>query len=392
MMLSLTLDNSQSSNIDFKAIDQMNFYLKKKDKNLCVGFREGHKYIVLNSKSESIDSIKKVFAIINIDGWYPKVSNERDVNGNIKLKLVREQDKDLFNKNGKELIKSFLSLIINRVPETDVLIEIETINPKTSTIEHHNVLYSFCDNPYFPNYLFGDEDGKRQTFPTETIYSIKLIHQTQFAVTDSHPELNKNYQYIEQGLRSAANDIRIGGISFEITPSRDVQNRNFLLFFEMLRMHSHTIHNFFVIQANYRNLKKLPEYNRYILDPMDAESTVRSARLHILRNKKEFASITDLDLSGLGLTHLPPDIGLFVGLRNLNLNGNHIQELPESIGNLKNLTSLSLSGNQVSILPQSLEQCRELQFVDLMRNPLTSTPTFLPKNCIIHIEQNMEVD
>ena len=68
---------------------------------------------------------------------------------------------------------------------------------------------------------------------------------------------------------------------------------------------------------------------------------------------------TELDLSGKGLTELPPQIGKLTQLEKLILGkldeeksewiGNQLTDLPDEITQLTNLTSLDLSSNQIQI-------------------------------------------
>ncbi len=58
-----------------------------------------------------------------------------------------------------------------------------------------------------------------------------------------------------------------------------------------------------------------------------------------------------LDLSGEGLTILPPDIGDLTALTTLDLGGNQLTALPPEIGDLTNLTYLDLRNNQLTALP-----------------------------------------
>jgi Leucine-rich repeat (LRR) protein len=58
--------------------------------------------------------------------------------------------------------------------------------------------------------------------------------------------------------------------------------------------------------------------------------------------KKKF---TELDLSGLGLEKLPPEIGNWAHLTGLNLSGNQITCIPQALGYLFNPAWLDLSGN-----------------------------------------------
>jgi internalin A len=94
----------------------------------------------------------------------------------------------------------------------------------------------------------------------------------------------------------------------------------------------------------------------------------------------------ELDLSGLELTELPPEIGRLWRLKALNLGPklqvpkfNFLTTLPESLSQLTNLQSLNLNGNKVSTLPEGLGQLIDLQSLDLSGNNLTALPDLLVK-------------
>ncbi len=55
-----------------------------------------------------------------------------------------------------------------------------------------------------------------------------------------------------------------------------------------------------------------------------------------------------LNLEGLGLTHLPPQIGLIKSMTLLNLNNNQLASLPPEMKSLTQLMNLSLRGNPLS--------------------------------------------
>ncbi|BAY98896.1 Miro domain-containing protein [Tolypothrix tenuis PCC 7101] len=83
-------------------------------------------------------------------------------------------------------------------------------------------------------------------------------------------------------------------------------------------------------------------------------------------------SVTELNLSGYGLTILPPEIGKLSNLRSLNIRENQLSSLPSEIGKLSNLRSLNLSSNQLSSLAGEIGQLSELQTLDLSFNQLSS--------------------
>ena len=69
----------------------------------------------------------------------------------------------------------------------------------------------------------------------------------------------------------------------------------------------------------------------------------------VIRRKK-------LDLSGKGLTSLPPEIGQLTSLEVLDLGNNQLSVLPLEIGQLINLTSLHINNNQLTELPSEIGQ------------------------------------
>lgn len=81
-----------------------------------------------------------------------------------------------------------------------------------------------------------------------------------------------------------------------------------------------------------------------------------------------------LDLSELGLTCLPPEIGELSVLKILYLSNNCLKILPPEIGQLSSLTNLVLSGNQLTTLPPEIGQLSSLISLDVRSNNLTSLP------------------
>ncbi|MEG4011701.1 MULTISPECIES: COR domain-containing protein [unclassified Microcoleus] len=116
---------------------------------------------------------------------------------------------------------------------------------------------------------------------------------------------------------------------------------------------------------------------------------------------------TELDLAGLGLEELPPEIGKctqleslvlvkfdqekrkWVGnkltefpdvvlqltnLKILNLNNNQITSIPEAIARLSNLTWLSLDNNQITVIPEAIARLSNLTSLSLSSNQITVIP------------------
>ena len=82
----------------------------------------------------------------------------------------------------------------------------------------------------------------------------------------------------------------------------------------------------------------------------------------------------ELDLSLLGLTALPPEIGRLASLQSLDLSGNQITALPPEIGGLTSLQSLDLWHNYLTALPPEIGGLTRLQSLNLSENQLTALP------------------
>jgi internalin A len=85
-------------------------------------------------------------------------------------------------------------------------------------------------------------------------------------------------------------------------------------------------------------------------------------------------NLISLDLSDLGLSQLPPEIGQLTNLQTLDLRKNQLTQLPPEIGRLTNLHELHLSENQFVQLPPEVWQLTNLSELWLYHIPLTQLP------------------
>ncbi|RCJ25694.1 GTPase [Nostoc sp. ATCC 43529] len=84
--------------------------------------------------------------------------------------------------------------------------------------------------------------------------------------------------------------------------------------------------------------------------------------------------VTELNLSGKGLTTLPGEIGQLTELRSLDLSFNKLSSLRGEIGQLTNLQTLNLRSNQLSSLSEEIIQLTKLRWLNLNENQLSSLP------------------
>lgn len=88
----------------------------------------------------------------------------------------------------------------------------------------------------------------------------------------------------------------------------------------------------------------------------------------------ELQELTGLILKGNKLTSLPAQIGQLTQLQDLNLEGNLLETLPQEIRNLKHLVTLNLADNQFASLPSAIGHLISLKELKLDKNKLISLP------------------
>ena len=93
-----------------------------------------------------------------------------------------------------------------------------------------------------------------------------------------------------------------------------------------------------------------------------------------LINQADKDGATELELGGLGLTSVPPEIGQLAQLTSLYLNSNQLTSVPPEILQLRRLRFLSLYMNQLTSVPPEIGQLAQLTTLWLSTNQLTNVP------------------
>jgi internalin A len=105
-----------------------------------------------------------------------------------------------------------------------------------------------------------------------------------------------------------------------------------------------------------------------------AQAAYKEALSRIEVCRREGTEGRVLDLSHLGLTNLPPEIGQLFALTRLDLHSNQLKSLPPEIGRLKRLKLLILERNALDDLPESLTELRGLRELTLHGNETLGLP------------------
>jgi internalin A len=107
------------------------------------------------------------------------------------------------------------------------------------------------------------------------------------------------------------------------------------------------------------------------------QTSNQPSKQHLLKQLIELAAnkkLQKLDLSQLGLTELPSQIGNLTNLAVLSLHHNQITVIPEAIGHLTNLTELSLHHNQITVILEAIGHLTNLTKLWLDSNKIIVIP------------------
>jgi len=93
----------------------------------------------------------------------------------------------------------------------------------------------------------------------------------------------------------------------------------------------------------------------------------------------QLTNLKILDLSSNQITAIPEAIGQLSNLRGLYLGDNQITSIPEELGQLSNLTQFDLSDNQITSIPEAIGKLLNLKQLDLSANQITQIPKAIGK-------------
>ena len=104
----------------------------------------------------------------------------------------------------------------------------------------------------------------------------------------------------------------------------------------------------------------------------------------------QLTNLQELYLWGNQLSSLPDAIGSLTNLTELDLGNNRLISLPDAIGSLTNLTALGLSENRLISLPEAIVSLTNLTSLSLSYNQLSSLPEAIVS--LANLTQIHEVD
>ena len=108
--------------------------------------------------------------------------------------------------------------------------------------------------------------------------------------------------------------------------------------------------------------------------------------IHLQANAfRRLRRLTDLNLYGANLTHLPKSIGQLKRLNVLDLYYNQLADLPKQLSRLKSLDQLALAYNDLSTLPASMSKLHRLRTLFIHHNKLDRLPRQFSKLTNLHV-------
>ncbi len=132
---------------------------------------------------------------------------------------------------------------------------------------------------------------------------------------------------------------------------------------------------------------KLVQLRRLILGKWDAVKSdgIGNLLTQLPHELWELQQLEKLDVSYNQISVVPDLIGNLVNLTELSLWQNQISVIPDSVGNLVNLTMLAVGRNSISVFPDSIMNLIKLTSLDLQDNKIHTIPDSISK--LVNLER-----
>jgi Leucine-rich repeat (LRR) protein len=129
--------------------------------------------------------------------------------------------------------------------------------------------------------------------------------------------------------------------------------------------------------------RDLEQNERENLPPNGTSANELRIWLNLPDNQPLILNITSLDLKGVNLLVVPPEIKNFTELRRLNVSANKIKGInPFAFADLTHLKKIDFTSNDLRKIPETLfSTCNRLKDADFRKNKLTHLPQFLFAGC-----------
>ncbi|ONI70613.1 hypothetical protein ALI144C_49225 [Actinosynnema sp. ALI-1.44] len=93
----------------------------------------------------------------------------------------------------------------------------------------------------------------------------------------------------------------------------------------------------------------------------------------------------ELNLGGLGLRTLPPELAALTDLAELDLSGNKLTELPAWFSTLKHLSTLGLGNNSLGEVPKVILNLEGLEILNISACDVVALPTWLAESTTLRV-------
>jgi len=112
----------------------------------------------------------------------------------------------------------------------------------------------------------------------------------------------------------------------------------------------------------------------FLLPQLESLQLSGMGLIHLPSLSANCSSLKYLDLSRNQISFIPPSFLRFSQLKSLNLEYNHLDQLPPLANRLLSLQKINLRGNQFQTFPASLQNLKKLNYINLSCNKIQEIP------------------